>query len=239
MRVAYTAVASLFALCAEARAEWIVSLYTGSSWSRHSDLRVVQPPSNSDATFGDVHWDARPFEDAPYYGLRVAYFANSSPRFGGTFDYTHYKMYAQTQRVTAVRGLWNGGPVNEAASLATRVQTLEISHGVNLASLNAEYRWPEVGRWSAHIGGGVVGYWPHAEGTINALSVGADYHLAGGGAQVFAGGEYRLARHLGLLIQGKAEAGKLDIDLAPQTRLVTHTHTLHALTGISLHFSPQ
>lgn len=31
--------------------------------------------------------------------------------------------------------------------------------------------------------------------------------------------------------------GKLDIDLVPQTRVVTHTRTLHALAGVMLHFS--
>jgi len=227
--------ALLWAMCSAARAEWAVALYTGSSWTRNSDLRVVQGASNSDATFADVHWEARPFEDAPYYGLRVAYFPNETAQLGCTFDFTHYKMYAQTDRETSVSGLWNGAPVNESALLATRVQALEISHGVNLTSLNAEYRWP--GRWSPHVGAGVIGYWPHAEGTIDATSVGAGYRLAGSGAQVFGGGEYRLNRRIGLLVEGKAETGKLDIDLVSQTRVITHTRTLHALAGMTLHFS--
>jgi hypothetical protein len=229
---------TLFAMCSQAHAEWIVTLYTGSSWTRDSDLRVTQPASDSEATFGGVHWEARPFEDAPYYGLRVAYFPNDTARLGGTFDYTHYKMYAQTDRMTAVSGRWNGVPVNETALLAARVQALEISHGVNLTSLNAQYRWLGAARgWSTYIGAGVVGYWPHAEGTINDVSVGADYSYNGNGVQVFGGGEYRLNRRVGLLVEGKAEAGKLDVDLVPQTRIVTHTRTLHALAGVTLHFS--
>jgi hypothetical protein len=225
-------------MCSEARpAEWVLALYTGTSWTRNSDLRVVQDASDSDATFADVHWKARPFEDAPYYGLRVSYFPHEDARIGGTFDFTHYKMYAETDRASFVSGRWNGAPVNESALalLAARVQALEISHGVNLASLNAEYRWP--GRWSSHIGAGIAGYWPHAEGMIDSRSVGADYRFAGSGAQVFGGGEYRLTRRVGLLVEGKAEVGKLDIDLVPQTRVVTHTRTLHALAGVTLHFS--
>ena len=238
MRIAWLTFALPWVVCSDARAaEWVVSLYTGSSWTRNSDLRIVQAASDSDATFADVHWEARPFQDAPYYGLRVSYFPNEAARLGGTFDFTHYKMYAQTNRTTFVSGRWNGAPVNESAQLATRVQALEISHGVNLTSLNGDYRWP--GRWSAHVGAGVIGYWPHAEGTIDSRSAGANYPFGGRGAQIFGGGEYRLNRHVGVFVEGKAEAGKLDIDLVPQTRLVTHTRTLHALAGVALHFSLQ
>lgn len=236
MRTAGITFGLLLAMTSEAHAEWVVSLYTGTSDTRRSDLRIVQPASDSDATFADVRWKARPFEDAPYYGVRVAWYPNAEGRLGATFDFTHYKMYADTDRLTAVAGRWNGAPLNESALLANRVQALEISHGVNLASLNAEYRWP--GRWSPHIGAGIVGYWPHAEGTINATSVGADYHFAGGGGQIFGGIEYRLSRRVGVFVEGKGDAGKLDIDLAPATRLVTHTRTVHALAGVTLHFSP-
>ncbi|HVY80557.1 MAG TPA: hypothetical protein VG994_06195 [Steroidobacteraceae bacterium] len=232
----------LVATCEQARAEWILALDTGSSWTRESTLHVTQSASDSDATFGDVHWKARPFEDSPYYGLRIAYYPSAAARLGGTFDFTHYKMYAQTDRTTSVSGRWNGVPLNERAPLASRVQALEISHGVNLAALNAEYRWSHadsIGRfargWSAHAGAGLVGYWPHAEGLLNDVSVGADYRHAGSGVQIFGGGEYRLNRRFGLLIEGKAEAGKLDIDLVPQTGIVTHTRTLHALAGVTLH----
>src|SRR5207245_8172832 len=63
------------------------------------------------------------------------------PTFGGNLDFTHYKMYAETDRVTAVEGRWNGSRVREFALMKTRVQNFEISHGVNLTSLNADYRW--------------------------------------------------------------------------------------------------
>ncbi|HVY80732.1 MAG TPA: hypothetical protein VG994_07105 [Steroidobacteraceae bacterium] len=241
-RIAIVLCVFLVATCEEARAEWVLELYTGSSWTRDSNLRVTQSASDSDATFGDVHWEARPFEDSPYYGLRVAYYPSAAARLGATFDFTHYKMYAVTDRTTSVSGRWNGVPLNERAPLASRVQALEISHGVNLAALNAEYRWTDADSvggfargWSTHAGAGIVGYWPHAEGLINDVPVGADYRYAGSGVQIFGGGEYRLNRRFGLLIEGKAEAGKLDIDLVPQTRIVTHTRTLHALAGVTLH----
>jgi hypothetical protein len=234
---------ALLGLCSVARAELVVSVYTGTSHTWTSDLRVRQSASSSDATFHNVHWSARPFQTAPYYGIRVSYFPHDSPRLGGTFDFTHYKMYADTNRSAWVRGTWNGSPVNQPAAINTRIQNFEISHGVNLTSLNVQYRWRgtfEAGggtsRWEPHVGVGVVGYLPHAEGSFNGVSSSANYPLAGFGGQMFAGAEYRLYKHVGLLVETKFDAGSLDIDLTPSTRVETDVRTLHVLGGLALHF---
>jgi hypothetical protein len=233
----------LLSFCSAARAEWVLSIYTGTSHTRASDLRIRQPGSGSDATFQSVHWAPRPFEDAPYYGLRISYFPARARHLGGSFELTHYKMYARTERILPVRGLWNGAPVNESAAMSTRVRNLQISHGVNLIGVNANYRWvpaPDADggaqRWRPHIGAGLVGYGPHAEGSINGISSSGDYQLAGWGAQVFAGTEYWLSRHVSLLIEGKFDAGRLDIDLEPHARAETSVNTLHALGGVAWHF---
>lgn len=198
--------------------------------------------SNSDVTFDRLHWQARPFEDAPYYGLSFAYFPSDSARWGGSFDYTHYKMYAETDRQTRVQGQWNGVPVDESALVNSRIGALEISHGVNLVSLNAARRGslPQttgmLSRVTPLLGAGVVAYGPHAEASINGVSSGAGYRYAGAGFQVFASGEYRLSRHVGLLIQTKFDAGTLNIDLKPEAHLETRTQTAHLIGGFSLHF---
>jgi hypothetical protein len=228
--------------CSPAHAEWLVSLYTGTSHTRASHLRVQQTASDSDVTFDSVQWQPKPFEDAPYYGLSFAYFPSDIARWGGSFDYTHYKMYADTARSTRVAGRWNGASVDEFVPINSRIDALEISHGVNLISLNAERRWSFVqstgifSRVTSVLGAGLVGYGPHAEGSINGVPSGADYRFAGGGAQIFGTGEYRLAKHVGLFVQTKFDAGTLKIDLQPEARLETHTRTLHTLGGLSLHF---
>lgn len=242
-RTLRTASLALLGLFSTAHAELIVSVYTGTSHTWASDLRIRQSASGSDATFQDVHWQAHPFRPAPYYGVRISYFPETQPRFGGTFDFTHYKMYADTDRTLWVRGVWNGSPVNQSAAMSTRIQSFEISHGVNLTSLNAQYRWPSsfnanggTSHWEPHVGAGVVGYFPHAEGSINGVPSSANYPFAGFGGQVFAGTEYRLHKYVGLLVETKFDAGRLDIGLNPATQAETDTRTLHILGGVALHF---
>lgn len=226
-----------------AHAEWVVSAYTGTSHTWASDLRIRQDGSASNATFQGVHWAAHPFEAAPYYGIRITYFPGDAPRLGGTFDFTHYKMYADTGRAVWVRGTWNGSPINQYAPMNTRVQNFELSHGVNLTSVNVQYRWrgafdtlQGTSRWEPHIGVGLVGYLPHAEGSINGVPSSANYPLAGFGGQIFAGTEYRLCRHIGLLVETKFDAGNLGIDLDPATTADTSVRTLHIIGGLAMHF---
>lgn len=78
----------------------------------------------------------------------------------------------------------------------------------------------------------MVAYLPHAEGTINGVSASGDYQLAGWGYQLFAGTQYRISRHFGVLMQAKFDDGTLGIDLAPDTRIETDVRTLHALIGL-------
>src|SRR5438105_14805297 len=86
----------LVVICSVAAyAQTSISVYTGTSYTRHSDLRIEQSSSNTDATFRDVNWDARPFAQAPYYGIRLSRFSNRWPHLGISFDYTHYKIYAR------------------------------------------------------------------------------------------------------------------------------------------------
>src|SRR5690349_11663544 len=76
------------------QAEDLVSAYTGSSFTRQSDLRIARGASGSDVAFRDVDWSARPLDAAPYYGLRYTHFFSALPAWAVAVDYTHYKIYA-------------------------------------------------------------------------------------------------------------------------------------------------
>ena len=82
-----------------------MAVYTGASRTQSSDLRIEMPDSGSNAEFQGVRWQARPFEDAPYYGLRISYFPRRSARLGWNLDFTHYKMYVLME--TAVQKWWH------------------------------------------------------------------------------------------------------------------------------------
>ncbi len=228
---------SLFAVMA--RAEMSISAYTGTSDTAKSDLRIRQPSSNSDATFHGVSWEARSFEDSPYYGIRLTWFQTDSSRIGASLDFTHYKIYAETGRTLAVDGSWDGAAVKGVAPMSLRVQHFEVSHGLNLLALNAMYRWPLSGTalseavWRPYVGAGLVAYVPHAEAVIDGNSTSADYQLGGFGYQILAGLEYRPWRHVSLFGELKQDGGELDLSFEGATRAKTRVRTFHALAGIT------
>lgn len=233
-----------------ARAEWVLTLYTGTSQSYASSLHVTQAATRSSAWFDGVSWTAHPFsEGAPYYGLRLSYFPPARDHLGALLDFTHYKMYAQSAQPVTVHGIWNGAPVNTHAPLGAFVQHLQLSHGVNLTSLSAEYRWNprfEEGPWQTHVGGGALIYLPHGEGIVDHIAVSNNYQYAGGGGQLFAGAEYALPPRLmpwripsvrvALLVESKLDVGHIAVDLDPGTRASLTTTTVHLIAGVSIHF---
>jgi hypothetical protein len=133
--------------------------------------------------------------------------------------------------------------------VSSLVQALEIAHGVNLTSIDGQYRWNQTfdeGPWEKHVGAGVLIYLPHSDGTIDGIGVNGNYQYAGYGGQVFGGAEYSLParmqpqgaplKRITLLIEGKVNVGNLSIGMDPDTRIETGTTTLHLIAGVSLHF---
>ena len=233
------------AASARAHAEYVLTVYAGTSASARSDLRVRQSTTDSDATFGDVGWEPRAFEDAPYYGVSFAWYPRAGTHWNASFDFTHYKMYLSTADIVHVQGRWNGALVDEHGPVSARISTFEISHGVNLAAVNLGWRWPVaapggfLSRVAPEVGAGLAGYFPHAEGSINGVPGDADYHLSGTGYQVFAGAEYRFSPRIGMVVRVKFDEGALDMTLSPQTRMETRTETFHGLAGLAVHWGDQ
>ena len=230
----------LLGASANVGAETSVSLYTGTSFTRHSDLHVTQSSTASDATFDDVRWKAKPFTPAPYYGLKASHFLESNPRWGISLDFTHYKMYADTGKNVAVRGQWNGAPVDTSAPLGERVQRFEISHGVNMLALNVLYRWtdpagPAPGRLQPYVGAGPAYYLLHPESTVNNRSFSGGYQGSGIGIQVLVGLHYPVTRQLGLFAEAKFNAGKARMDTA-DGQADTPIRSVHGIAGASWSF---
>jgi outer membrane protein W len=220
-------------------AENIFAIYTGTSFARNSDLRLTQASIGTDLTVHDVHWEADPLKAAPYYGLRFTHFFDDRPNWGIGLDYTHYKMYAQTERGVAVTGTWQGVPINSNASMNQYVQHFEISHGVNLLSLNGIYRWNNSsfleGRLQPYLGAGLGFYWPHSENTVNNLNHTTGYDASGLGVQLLGGVQYRLGPQWGLFAEVKFDRGTAKVDIA-NGRAQTPLRTFHALGGVQYGF---
>jgi hypothetical protein len=243
----YSTLLGLLVCGPSAHAEWLATFYLGDSHTYASNLTIIQPETHTDASFDTVSWAPHPLgHGAPYYGVRLSYFPSVASHVGATLDFTHYKMYAETEEFGTLHGEWNGKSVSEYVPLRDAITSLEIAHGVNLVSLNGEYRWNQSfsqGPWQTHVGAGVVAYVPHADGIIDGVGVDENYQYGGMGGQIFGGAEYTLPARwqpdhlrLGLLVESKLDAGNLNLSLDPDTRIETRVTTLHLIGGISLHF---
>jgi opacity protein-like surface antigen len=229
------------ALCRQAplAAETLFSAYTGTSYTRNSDLRLAQPGLASDFTLRDVHWDAHPFKPAPYYGLRVTHFYDRHPNWGAAIDYTHYKIYANTDRVVSADGTVRGLPVSAALPMSQLVQRFEISHGVNVLSVNGIYRWLDLGiaagRLQPYVGAGLAYYRPHAENTVGGVPFEGGYQTSGFGYQLLAGANYRMTERVGLFAETRFNSGTAKVDIAGG-HAQTPLRTFHLVAGISYRF---
>jgi lipid A oxidase len=231
--------ACVLVLQAPLAAETLFSAYTGTSYTRSSDLRLAQPGLASDFTLRDVHWDAHPFKPAPYYGLRVTHFYDRSPNWGAAIDYTHYKIYANTDRVVSADGTVRGVPIAAAVPMNQLVQRFEISHGVNVLSLNGIYRWLDAGiaagRLQPYVGAGLAYYVPHAENTVGGVPFEGGYKTSGFGYQLFAGAQYWMTERVGLFAETKFNSGTAKVDIAGG-RAETPLRTFHVVAGINYRF---
>jgi opacity protein-like surface antigen len=220
-------------------AETAFSLYGGTSFTRNSDLHLTRPERGTAATVKDVKWDADPFKAAPYYGLRFTHFFDQVPNWGVALDFTHYKMYAQTDRVVSVNGAWKGAAINTTAPMNRYVQRFEISHGVNMLSVNGIYRWLNTGvggnRIQPYVGAGLVYYRTHSENAVDNAPHETGYQSSGVGYQLLGGVQYRLSQRWGAFVEAKFNGGtaKVDID---NGRAETSLRTIHGLVGISYSF---
>ncbi len=228
----------LFSVQGNAAAENIVSLYTGTSFSRDSDLRLTRP--GTELRIRDVQWDPHPFsQGAPYYGLRLTHFFEQQPNWGVALDFTHYKMYAQTERRVTVDGTWRGAAVGGEAPMNQYVQHFEISHGVNVLSINGIYRWLDSsfagGRLQPYVGAGLAHYWPHSENTVDNAPHETGYQSSGFGYQLLGGVRYRLTERVNAFVEAKFNSGTAKVDIAGG-RAETPLRTFHAVVGLGYSF---
>lgn len=222
-----------------AYAENRFSVYTGSSFTRNSDLHVSQPGRGTDLSLRDVEWSADPFKAAPYYGLRLTHFYERTPNWGVALDYTHYKMYARTDRIVQATGTWKGAAVNAGVAMEQYVQHFEISHGVNVLSVNGIYRWlsPALagGRLQPYAGAGLAYYRPHSENTVDNSGHETGYEASGFGYQLLGGLHYQATQRIGAFIETKFNSGTAKVGIA-DGEAKTRLRTFHAIAGISYDF---
>ena len=176
------------ALASAARADVSISFYFGASQTRPSDLHIVQSSLANDATMHQVPWPGYPFRFEPYYGLRLSYFAPGHPETRIALDFTHYKIYARTEDSVVQDGVWHGVPLQDDGPMRERVQSFELTHGLNMLGLSVLQQVSDSGSGGGvYVGGGPVLYVPHAESRVDGMAGGDRYSFGGFGFQTHVG----------------------------------------------------
>ncbi|WP_375254794.1 outer membrane protein [Yoonia sp.] len=202
----YTATSML--LAAPAMAETEFAFYLGGQSAPHSVVSGTDPGNATDETPDfTAKWEGRSFEAPIYYGLRVTEWQTET--FGWGVEFTHSKVYADTR---------------------TRVEngfdTLELTDGVNILTVNANRRWPDlIDGFTPYVNGGIGIGIPRVE-VESAGGSTLGYQITGPAVRVTAGVNYAINDTWGVFGEYQNTISYHDMDLGNggslQTTLVTN-----------------
>lgn len=177
-----------------------------------------------------VTWRGYPFRFEIYYGIRLTYTPPYHPWTQVALDYTHYKVYAETNDRVLQDGTWHGEAFRETAPMRERVQSIEMTHGLNMLGLNVLQRVSGPQFSGAYIGAGPVVFLPHTESRIDGVPHTSGYDFGGTGFQ-FIGGAIGCLRSHRVFAEMKYSNGAPFVAIA-QGRAQTALHTVHELAGV-------
>ncbi len=192
-----------------AKAEMQLSFYTGAQSAPHSNI--------DDSVLGEgrVRWLGKSFEGSPYYGIRATWW--KSEKWGFGVEMNHAKVYAE----------------NKAA---LGYDTLEFTHGLNLITANVFRRFPNAGRFTPYVGGGLGIAVPHVQiQRFNEIKT-FGYQLTGPAVILVIGTSYELNNKWALFAEYKgsysSNKAKVDAGGTLTTNIITNALDL----GISYSF---
>jgi hypothetical protein len=219
-----------------ALADIVLIFYLGASQTSPSDLHVVQQALQNDATVRSVTWRGFPFRFEIYYGLRLMYTQPNHPWSRIAIDYTHYKVYADTDAVVVQDGTWHGQTFTQNAPMRKRVQSIEMTHGLNMLGISLLQQVAGSTTGGVYVGGGPVIFLPHTESRVDGLPHTSGYQYGGSGVQYLAGvrGCAGSSQLLGEIKYSTGAPVESIADGSAQTVL----HTVHELLGVQFGHCP-
>ena len=196
---------------AMAMADWNIQLFTGSSYSFPSPLKIEQDDEkdiNLTAEYETRAWSTQ----APYYALRIGKWTDNH---AWEFESLHQKLYLTNK--------------------PDEVQKFAISHGYNINMLN--YALSKYG-FIYRVGGGFV--MTHPETTVRSKSLEDDgglngFYISGAGGQLAIEKRYIVTEKLSLSLEFKMTAAYAEIPIADGTATVPN-YAAHGLIGIGYDF---
>ncbi len=225
-----TVIALLWTMpCSAATQRITISFYFGASQTRPSDLHVVQQERGNDATMHEVSWQGYPFRFEPYYGIRLTYTPPGTPQSSIAIDFTHYKIYGRTEDVVTQDGTWHGSPLASTATVNQRVQSFDMTHGLNMLGVSILQQL-SASQNGVYIGAGPVIYMPHTESRVDGLPGPSAYHFGGWGFQSHTGVRECISGH-SVFGEIKYNEGHPVVPIAQGQASLT-LQTFHELLGL-------
>lgn len=229
VRLSAALLALTLALALPSSADVVISFYIGAAQTRPSDLHVVQSGRGNDTTIRKVPWPGYSFRFEPYYGIRLTYTSPGLSRTRLALDFTHYKTYARTEAVVAQDGTWHNSALRDVAPMRERVQSFEMTHGLNMLGLSVLQQF-SASRDGVYVGGGPVIYVPHADSRVDGLPSGGRYDFGGWGFQAHAGARQCVGVRR-VFAEVKYNEGRPYVAIA-QGQAQTTLQTTHELVGL-------
>jgi lipid A oxidase len=192
-----------------ARAEVQLSFYGGFQTAPHSII--------TDSVLGDarVRWLGKSFEAPPYYGVRATWWGSEEWGFGAEIN--HAKVYAE-----------NPGAIG--------YDVLEFTDGLNLITANVFRRFPNAGRFTPYVGGGLGIAVPHVEIQRSGEGRTFEYQLTGPAAILVVGTSYEINDRWSVFgeYKGSYSSNKAKVDAGGTltTNIITNALNL----GVSFNF---
>jgi hypothetical protein len=233
--------ALLLTVPGSARADWIVAALLGHAATLPGTINLALPDRGTSLELDGVHYRGESFASPQYYTLRLTWVPDQHPWLGLEGEFLHAKVFAETTETVRMRGTLRGAPIDATLPLASVVQRLAMSHGLNFILANVAVRreaGPRDARGLrrlalvARAGAGPTK--PHAESTVDHVNV--DQYQSGGiGAQMGGGVEITLWRGLQAVGEYKFTWATPEIEVAGgSARIPARSH--HAAFGVGYHF---
>jgi hypothetical protein len=189
---------------------WGLELSTGSAYSFRTRLSLRQSGFEEVRLRG--RYETRPFEDAPYYSVRLSWWRGGG---GWEVELLHHKVYL--------------------ANPPAEVQSFQVSHGYNLLTL--AHAWPRRS-WVLRAGGGIVIAHPEsrvrgASGPVTGGLLDTGYFLTGPAFEVGVGRRWHLGRWAFLATEGSLTLARARVPIAVGDATVPNA-ALHARVGLGL-----
>ena len=193
--------------------------YFGWQSAPHSGVRGDYPTGAAGTGSYDftTGWDGKSFEAPPHYGIRATWWF--ADRQGVALDFNHTKVYADPDTAAA-----NG------------FDRLELTDGLNVATLNYMYRFPDVSaRITPYVGAGVGFTVPHVDVTTGGSRT-FEYQFGGPAVAAIAGVQYEITGPWSAFAEYKGTYSRNELDLSGGGTVDTDIVTNAVNAGVTFNF---